>query len=358
MSRRSSPETGDRRPGTGDRRPETGDRRQARVRRALALPIIALLLGALALPVLADSHLPPGGTFTDDDGSVHEGYIEALVAEGITTGCGDGLFCPDDPVTRGQMAAFLTRALPMLLPVPSGAGDWFSDDDDSVFEADIERLAASGVTRGCNPPDNTLFCPDDPVTRGQMAAFLVRAFGYADGAGSDRFSDDDDSVFESDIEMLAEAGVTLGCNPPDNTLFCPDDQVTRAQMATFLGRALGLVPDTPPPRPTTTTTTTTTMATTSTTQAGGDTFNVRVGVGTSLNVFSPATTNADTGDTVRFTNEGGLHNLIWDDGGPGMANASTSLWSVSRTFDTPGTYTFFCSVHLEVGMDGEVNVGG
>ncbi len=334
------------------RRPETGDRRQAGIRRVMALPILLALFGALALPVLA-SHQEPGGTFTDDDGSVHEGYIEALVAEGITTGCGDGLFCPDDPVSRGQMAAFLNRALPL----PVGSGDSFSDDDDSIFEADIERLAASGVTRGCNPPDNTLFCPDDPVTRGQMAAFLVRAFEYSDGAGSDRFSDDDDSVFEADIEILAEAGVTLGCNPPDNTLFCPDDQVTRAQMATFLGRALGLTPDTPPPRPTTTTTTTTTTITTTTTTQSGNTFNVRVGVGASLNVFSPGTTNADTGDTVRFTNEGGLHNLIWDDGGPGMPSASTSLWSVSREFDSPGTYTFFCSVHLEQGMDGEVIVG-
>ncbi|MDH4117324.1 MAG: plastocyanin/azurin family copper-binding protein, partial [Acidimicrobiia bacterium] len=140
-----------------------------------------------------------------------------------------------------------------------------------------------------------------------------------------------------------------------NTLFCPDDPVTRAQMATFLGRALGLTPDTPPPRPTTTTTTTTTIATTSTTQ-GGDTFNVRVGVGASLNAFSPGSVSIETGDRVRFTNEGGFHNLIWDDGGSGMSAASTSLWSVTRTFNSPGTYGYFCSVHSDVGMDGVVNV--
>ena len=46
-----------------------------------------------------------------------------------------------------------------------------------MFEADIEWLAAEGVTRGCNPPTNTLFCPEDPVTRAQMAAFLHRALG-------------------------------------------------------------------------------------------------------------------------------------------------------------------------------------
>ncbi|MFO7292941.1 MAG: S-layer homology domain-containing protein, partial [Acidimicrobiia bacterium] len=54
-------------------------------------------------------------------------------------------------------------------------GTDFVDDDGSIFEGDIERLAAAGITRGCNPPDNDRFCPDDPITRGQMAAFLFRA---------------------------------------------------------------------------------------------------------------------------------------------------------------------------------------
>jgi hypothetical protein len=53
----------------------------------------------------------------------------------------------------------------------------FEDDDGSIFEDDIEWLAATGVTKGCNPPDNTQFCPNDFVTRGQMAAFLERAIG-------------------------------------------------------------------------------------------------------------------------------------------------------------------------------------
>ncbi len=85
------------------------------------------------------------------------------------------MFCPEDPVTRAQMAAFLHRALGGVLdPGPAAS---FADDDGSVFEADIEWLAAVGVTRGCNPPLNSLFCPEDPVTRAQMAAFLHRALG-------------------------------------------------------------------------------------------------------------------------------------------------------------------------------------
>jgi hypothetical protein len=69
------------------------------------------------------------------------------------------------------MAAFLNRALDL----PVGTPGVFVDDDGSVFESDIEALAEAGVTRGCNPPTNNRFCPDDPVTRGQMAAFLNRA---------------------------------------------------------------------------------------------------------------------------------------------------------------------------------------
>jgi hypothetical protein len=69
------------------------------------------------------------------------------------------------------MAAFLVRALAYT---NDGGGDLFVDDDDSSFEGDIDRLGTAGVTRGCNPPANTRFCPDDFVTRGQMAAFLFR----------------------------------------------------------------------------------------------------------------------------------------------------------------------------------------
>ncbi len=77
-------------------------------------------------------------------------------------------------MTRGQMSAFPVRALGL----PSGIGsDVFVDDISSIFEADIERLAAAAITRGCNPPENDRFCPDQPVTRSQMAAFLQRALG-------------------------------------------------------------------------------------------------------------------------------------------------------------------------------------
>jgi len=165
--------------------------------------------------------------------------IAWLSDAGITRGCNppaNDLYCPDDAVTRGQMAAFLVRAL-NLTAVDTAIG--FVDDDGSVFEADIVKLATAGITRGCNPPTNDRYCPTDDVTRGQMAAFLVRALNLTAVDTAIDFVDDDGSIFEADIVKLATAGITLGCNPPTNDQFCPEDPVTRGQMAAFLHRALG-----------------------------------------------------------------------------------------------------------------------
>ncbi len=115
-----------------------------------------------------------------------------------------------------------------------------------MFETDIAKLAAAGITKGCNPPDNTHYCPDAVVTRGQMAAFLVRALNLTDDGGGNTFTDDNGTVFETDIAKLAAAGITKGCNPPTNDHYCPNDPVHRDQMASFLGRALNLTPTTPP----------------------------------------------------------------------------------------------------------------
>lgn len=211
----------------------------ARVSSLVLVMLVAVV--AMAAPLGATeaetSFVEWDGRFSDDDGSVHQLNIEALANAEITRGCGGErpLFCPDDAVTRGEMAAFLNRALRL----PASDEDFFTDDNDSIFQRDIQALAASGITLGCNPPDNTRFCPDDPVSREQMAGFLVRGLDLPP-SDEDVFADDDNSVFEEQIQALAAAGVTRGCNPPDNTLFCPRDDVTRGEMATFLTRALDL----------------------------------------------------------------------------------------------------------------------
>jgi hypothetical protein len=121
-----------------------------------------------------------------------------------------------------------------------GVGSRFGDVQfGNVFCGDVEWLATTGITKGCNPPANDLFCPDQPVTRGQMAAFLHRALDETvNSASPPTFTDIGDSVFRTDIEWLGATGITKGCNPPANDLFCPDQPVTRGQMAAFLHRAL------------------------------------------------------------------------------------------------------------------------
>src|SRR5690606_39230732 len=197
--------------------------------------------------------LPPADRdyFVDDNGSIHEDDINALAAAasvhyedvgyianiGVTRACNppdNSLFCPTQSVTRAQMASSLVRALDL----PPADRDYFVDDNGSIHEDDINALAAAGVTRGCNPPKNDRFCPGQAVSRDQMAAFLVRGFGYTDPGEGNLFTDDNGSIFEGDIDRLATAGVTKGCNPPKNDRFCPTQPVTREQMASFLARAI------------------------------------------------------------------------------------------------------------------------
>jgi LmbE family N-acetylglucosaminyl deacetylase len=114
-----------------------------------------------------------------------------------------------------------------------------TDIETNTFVNDIIWLADAGITAGCNPPANDQFCPEKNVTRGQMAAFLVRFLGLTDDGGGNTFTDDDGSIFEDDIAKLAAAGITTGCNAA-GTEFCPGKNVTRGQMAAFLKRASAL----------------------------------------------------------------------------------------------------------------------
>ncbi|HUG08104.1 MAG TPA: SpoIID/LytB domain-containing protein [Acidimicrobiia bacterium] len=143
-----------------------------------------------------------------------------------------------EPVLGGNTSIRVSPYITAVLAPPA-----FIDIIGNTFEKDIEWLAFEGITKGCNPPDNTLFCPHDSVTRGQMAAFIKR-FLNLPPATKDHFVDDNGNTFENDINRLAEAGITKGCNPPADDRFCPDDLVSREQMAAFLVRALELTANT------------------------------------------------------------------------------------------------------------------
>ncbi len=120
---------------------------------------------------------------------------------------------------------------------PSGAiGNspyMFWDIGGSAFIADIEWIAERGITNGCG---GGRYCPADVVTRAQMASFISRALGLP-AATADYFGDDTGSLHEADINRLAQAGISNGCG---GGRYCPGEVVTRAQMASFIARALGL----------------------------------------------------------------------------------------------------------------------
>jgi pimeloyl-ACP methyl ester carboxylesterase len=166
--------------------------------------------------------------------------IESLSASGITSGCGGGNYCPENPATRAQMAVLLERserggdfqpaagAGNVFLDVPAGywAGGW------------IELLSSDGITTGCG---NNNYCPEDLVTREQMAVFLLRAKhgpDYAPPTPTGVFVDVPLTHWAAGwIEQLYAEGITLGCGPDS---YCPKDAVSRAQMAVFLVRTFAL----------------------------------------------------------------------------------------------------------------------
>jgi hypothetical protein len=156
-------------------------------------------------------------------------FIMAIANAGITGGCSTTprLFCPDQLITRGQMAVFLVASLQRL---PNACVGQFVDVPiGHPFCGFVEKLASDGITGGCG---GNSFCLDDPVTRGQMAVFIVAALGNAPNVCADRFADvPANHSFCGFIERLADDGITGGCG---GNIFCPDAPVTRAQMAVFL----------------------------------------------------------------------------------------------------------------------------
>ena len=205
-------------------------------RRALGLVVVAVLAGSALGPV---ADVDASGGFSDVEGSTHEEAIGALAAEGVFAGteCAPAMFCPTDPLQRWVMAVWLVRLLDGADPPPVNSTR-FADVDGSLWWAPyVERLADLGVTGGC-ATSPARFCPTKTVTRAQMASFLVRAFGLP-SAPSAGFADVSGGVHAANIDALAASGITSGCRTQP-LRYCPTRDTTRAQMATFLTRALEL----------------------------------------------------------------------------------------------------------------------
>ncbi|MBK9209722.1 MAG: S-layer homology domain-containing protein [Anaerolineales bacterium] len=161
---------------------------------------------------------------------------------GITGGCSTGIYCPDNTVTRAQMAVFLLKGIhgSGYTPPAVGGNTGFGDVATDYWAAAWIKLAAEGITGGCGGGN---YCPDNTVTRAQMAVFLMKAkngsnYSPPGVGGSTGFGDVATNYWAAAfIKQLVADGITAGCG---NGNYCPEDSVTRAQMAVFLVKAFNL----------------------------------------------------------------------------------------------------------------------
>ena len=185
------------------------------------------------------------GRFVDEDGTFHEENIEIVAALGVAVGCNppeNDRFCPRRLVNRAQMATFLSRVLGGAAHVEATGAGPTDVPDDAWYSSDVQRLVEAGVVE---LPEDGTFRPLEPLTRLEMAVLLVRAFPalqvVEEPVGV--FSDVPIDWKEAGaVEGILDAGVTLGCSQEPRS-FCPDRPVTRAQMASFLVRALRSPPE-------------------------------------------------------------------------------------------------------------------
>jgi glucose/arabinose dehydrogenase len=180
--------------------------------------------------------------------------IDTIYTRGITTGCATNplRYCPDAVTLRDQMAVFLLRALKGgTYSPPPATGTVFVDVPASYWAAAwIEQLFAEGLTDGCgtHPQGGRLYCPTQRVTRAEMAVFLLRAkhgSSYQPPAATQaEFKDVPLGYWAVDwVNQAFAEGITQGCVPGNNAAsrrYCPDADVTRAQMAVFLVRTFNL----------------------------------------------------------------------------------------------------------------------
>ena len=173
------------------------------------------------------------GQFFDDDDSVHQANIDKIFAAGITVGCNPPL--NNEFCPRDSITRGQMAAfIARALGLTEMSGETrFDDLSGHQFEQAVDKIVTAGIGFGC---DADSYCPNRPLQRDEMAELLARAFDYTSPSDVDVFADDNGNQFERSINILAANGITVGCNPPAFDNYCPSETLTRAQMATFFVR--------------------------------------------------------------------------------------------------------------------------
>jgi hypothetical protein len=215
--------------------------------------------GPTPITILKTWTLHVGGSFSDVDPELATDpfypSIETIFHFGVTGGCGDGTtFCPSTNVLRQEMAPFLLKGFLGSGHTPPPCTGLFVDvpcpaTPEFPYSDFIEDLSIRGITGGCAVGPPALYCPGDPVTRAQIAPFLLKTLmggSYAPPDCTGVFTDvpcpaTPDFPFSNFIEDLSTRGITAGCQIGPPALYCPDSIVSREQMAAFLTRTFSLV---------------------------------------------------------------------------------------------------------------------
>jgi hypothetical protein len=221
--------------------------------RTPALPAGALYDVVVTNPSTAAGTLVKGwlADFSDvPQAYLYHGAIEKIVRAAITTGCGGGKYCPNDPVTRDAMAKFLLVAKNgSAFNPPAATGNVFCDVSTSTLLSKwIEEMKAESITSGCQTgacgkPD---YCPTGVVTRDGMAKFLLLArngSSFSPPAATGTVFDDvkANTFLAKWMEELFKENITGGCGTANGKpTYCPTGVVSRGEMAKFLKVAFGL----------------------------------------------------------------------------------------------------------------------
>ncbi len=207
------------------------------------------LLATLAVAASILVHVPGAAAQTapaqSQEASVHQPSIDALVKLGdqsgidvfAGTGCSDSdEICPQEPLRRWEMAVWLVRVIDRADPAAVSSSVYADIDPSAWWAPHTERLVELGIVTAC-ATDPLRFCPGAPIDRGQMAAILVRAFDIPPAERAWFVDVPTEHPYSDAIDRLAGWAVTEGCQT-DPARYCPDSNVTRGQMATFLARTL------------------------------------------------------------------------------------------------------------------------
>ena len=165
-------------------------------------------------------------------------YVQSLARAGVFDGtdCENDLFCPSQPLKRWRLAVWLIRSMGETELGRSDQPRFTDVEPDSWYSPHVERMADLEITTGCTSQP-ARYCPDDNVTRAQMASFLVRAFGLPPAEPAGFVDVGPDGVHADNINRLAAARITVGCSQ-EPLSYCPNRAVTKAQMSAFIFRGL------------------------------------------------------------------------------------------------------------------------